>query len=74
MIRVLILAAVLLGTTGPAYAVKLNGKAADDDSHRVQPRALSVKHCKHGVPCGDTCIAKGKTCHVTSRVQPRGYR
>ena len=26
--------------------------------------------CKSGVPCGNTCIAKGKVCHVTPPKPP----
>lgn len=25
--------------------------------------------CTRGVPCGNTCIAKGKTCHVSTAPQ-----
>ncbi len=27
--------------------------------------AYAAPNCKTGVPCGNTCIAKGKVCHVT---------
>jgi hypothetical protein len=26
--------------------------------------AIAAPHCTTGVPCGNTCIAKGKVCHV----------
>src|SRR5438552_2947735 len=28
--------------------------------------AFGQKQCKKGIPCGRTCIAANKTCHVTS--------
>jgi hypothetical protein len=28
------------------------------------PAAGGPPHCTKGVPCGKTCIAKGKVCHV----------
>lgn len=36
--------------------------------------ALAQKHCRKGIPCGGTCIAANKTCHVgapsTSNTRP----
>jgi hypothetical protein len=32
--------------------------------------AVAQKHCKKGIPCGNTCIAANKTCHVASTPQP----
>jgi hypothetical protein len=34
------------------------------------PGAGRAPHCTTGVPCGNTCIAKGKTCHITPAVGP----
>jgi hypothetical protein len=30
----------------------------------VAGSATAAPQCKTGVPCGNTCIAKGKTCHI----------
>ena len=32
--------------------------------------ATAAPSCKNGVPCGNTCIAKGKTCHITPPKPP----
>ena len=28
--------------------------------------AMAVPECKTGKPCGDSCIAKDKTCHIAA--------
>ena len=33
--------------------------------------ASAAPNCKVGVPCGNTCIAKGKVCHVTTPPAPK---
>jgi hypothetical protein len=33
--------------------------------------ANAAPQCKTGVPCGNTCIAKGKVCHVTPPAPPK---
>ena len=32
--------------------------------------ASAQKHCKKGIPCGNSCIAANKTCRVGSTPQP----
>jgi hypothetical protein len=31
--------------------------------------ANAAPSCKTGVPCGNSCIAKGKTCHISAAPQ-----
>jgi hypothetical protein len=52
MKRILMFAVVLALTAGPASLASAASSAPP--------------HCTTGVPCGNTCIAKGKTCHVTA--------
>jgi hypothetical protein len=59
MTRILALTVVLISVSGSAYAVCIDPDACGRPVRQV-PHA---HHCKHGVPCGNTCIAKGKTCH-----------
>jgi hypothetical protein len=44
--------------TGKFIACPATGAAAPAS-------AGSHPHCSTGVPCGNSCIAKGKTCHKT---------
>jgi hypothetical protein len=49
-------------TLALAAAMIAGGATAATDTHMTMSGA---PHCTTGVACGNTCIAKGKTCHVT---------
>lgn len=36
----------------------------------LTPSASAQKHCRKGIPCGGTCIAATKTCHVRTVSPP----
>jgi hypothetical protein len=73
MIRAIVIAAALsLAATG-AFAQKLDAKGnCHDASGKMakmevcKPAAdkAAAPNCKKGKPCGNTCIAKDKVCHV----------
>jgi hypothetical protein len=47
-----------------AVAALAFGSAADANGKFVKcPPVATAHHCTSGVPCGNTCIAKGKVCH-----------
>jgi hypothetical protein len=46
-----------------AYAGCLCCKDPTACTH-ARPHPNAIPHCTHGVPCGHSCIAKGKVCHV----------
>lgn len=70
MKRILMLAAVFALASGAAYAKS----CTDPTTHKfikcpapaASPMSSTSKapNCKVGVPCGKTCIAKGKVCHI----------
>jgi hypothetical protein len=74
MKRVLMMAAILALS---ASSVSAATKCTDPKTHKFikcPPPAASpaapassshAPHCTKGVPCGNTCIAKGKVCHKT---------
>jgi hypothetical protein len=42
----------------PRAPVKIEGKTL-----AAEPEKQCCKHCSKGKPCGNSCIAKSKTCH-----------
>jgi len=54
MRRLIIAAAAVLALAGAAMAAT--------DTHMT---IAGAPHCTTGVACGNTCIARGKVCHVT---------
>jgi hypothetical protein len=49
---------------GP-YSLDANGKCHAANGQFVPtPLCAPAPHCTTGVPCGNTCIAKGKVCHA----------
>ena len=59
--RSLAVAAVLCLALAPSAFAKPCHAA--DGKFTKCPAAVSAPQCKKGVPCGNTCIAKGKICH-----------
>jgi hypothetical protein len=69
MHRALTLAIILALSAGGAYAKSCKdpktGKFIACPA-ASSPAATGTKpHCTTGVPCGNSCIAKGKVCHKT---------
>jgi hypothetical protein len=48
-----------------AFASAADAKQCRDASGKFVkcPPAAAAHHCTTGIPCGNTCIAKGKVCH-----------
>ena len=72
MTRTLVLALVIALAAGAADAAKQQCKdpktgkfiKCPPPSSAVFPSApKGAPHCTTGIPCGSTCIAKGKVCH-----------
>ncbi len=72
MHRVLTLAIVVALSASSAYAKSCkdpaSGKfitcpAATAPATAAPATAAAKPHCTTGVPCGNSCIAKGKVCH-----------
>ena len=67
MKRALMLAVVLAFAAGSADAKICFGAGHKIVKCPVPPAASSAKppkHCVTGVPCGNSCIKKGLTCHI----------
>jgi hypothetical protein len=66
--RVAITAFFVFALAMPASALTLpellRAPAPEDQSLIPTPVQSCCKHCTVGKACGDTCIARDKTCHV----------
>jgi hypothetical protein len=56
---------VIAAVAALAFASAADAKQCRDASGKFMkcPPAPTAHQCTTGVPCGDTCIAKGKVCH-----------
>jgi hypothetical protein len=59
-----VLVAGLAAPQLPAALSEIVPPPAFDQSPMPTPVQGCCKHCTKGKPCGDTCIARNKTCHV----------
>ena len=53
-------------TMGLALAGGADAKQCRDAHGKFIKCVVHAPQCKTGVPCGNTCIAKGKVCHVSA--------
>ena len=57
---------IIAAVAALAFASSADAKQCRDDKGKFvkcPPGATAPHHCTSGVPCGNTCIAKGKVCH-----------
>jgi hypothetical protein len=66
--RTALVAALVLGLSAPSFALTLpellRAPPSTDQIPIPTPAQGCCKHCRTGKACGDTCIARDKTCHV----------
>jgi len=56
-------------TMGLALAGGADAKQCRDAHGKFIKCVVHAPQCKTGVPCGNTCIAKGKVCHKPAPLQ-----
>jgi len=74
MLRAITLAAVLTFVASGALAQKIDAKGNCHDASGkmakmevckpAADKAAKAPNCKKGKPCGNTCIAQDKVCHI----------